>query len=89
MRESKVETDLVDAAAKEGWSSFKLSKSETRGRPDRWFYRNPAIVKPIEIKAPGERPTRQQLKRIEELRANGFDADWCDNVEDGLAILRR
>ena len=88
MRENVVETALVEAAEAEGWRTKKLAKTSERGDPDRWFGRR-GVSKFIEVKAPGERPNRQQVKRMQELRDDGFDADWCDNVSDGLAILRR
>lgn len=88
MRENAVEAALVAAAEAEGWISIKLAKTGVRGWTDRLFLRR-GIVKPIEIKRPGEKPTRQQMARILELIDAGFDAGWCDNVEDGLAILRR
>ena len=88
MRESSVETALVAAAEAEGWRTKKLAKTSERGDPDRWFGRR-GVSKFIEVKRPGKRPNRQQVKRILELIDDGFDAGWCDNVEDGLAILRR
>ncbi len=88
MRESPIEKRLVEDAGAEGWKSIKMAKTECRGRPDRLFYRK-SVTKFIEVKAPGKFPTRQQFKRMEELRIEGFDADWCDSVEGGLAILRR
>jgi hypothetical protein len=88
MRESAVEAALIAAAEAEGWITKKLAKTSERGDPDRWFGRQ-GVSKFIEVKAPGERPNRQQLKRIWELIENGFDAAWVDNVEDGLEFLRR
>ena len=88
MRENAVESELVALAKLKAWDTIKLAKTEARGRPDRLFLRD-GVVKFIEVKAPGKEPNRQQWKRIDELRANGFDADWCDNVSDGLAILHR
>lgn len=38
------------------------------------------IIK-IEFKRPGKAPTEQQMKRINEIRAAGGEADWCDSYE--------
>lgn len=35
----------------------------------------------IEFKRPGEEPTTQQWKRINEINAAGGEAWWCDSIE--------
>lgn len=88
VREREVEAELVRLAEAEGWRTKKLAKTQENGDTDRLFLRR-GVAKFIEVKRPGERPNRQQLKRIKEHLDDGFDAGWCDNEEDGLAILRR
>ena len=54
--------------------------SNPPGFPDWCFLKGYvyAVVKIIEIKAPGKRPTKLQLAWLERLRKDGFDADWYD-----------
>jgi len=87
-RESSVETRLVEAAAVEGWDTIKLSRTDAKGRPDRMFLRDGRVVF-LEVKRPGEEPNRQQKNAAVWLQSLGFMADWVDNVDDGLKLLRR
>lgn len=54
-----------------------------RGWPDNTCGKYPpgSGIIHIEFKVPGEEPTEQQWKRINEIRAAGGEADWADSVE--------
>lgn len=41
----------------------------------------------LEIKAPGEHPTKEQWAYIDKVRANGFFAHYADNLDSALGIL--
>lgn len=41
----------------------------------------------IEVKAPGEEPTKLQLKTLEDIRKSGAVAGWTDSVEGFAKIL--
>ena len=41
----------------------------------------------IEVKKPGEKPTKQQLEYLEMVEDNGGLADWVTNVEDAKALI--
>ena len=85
--EERVEATICKEAVRAGWRTYKLSFIGTRGAPDRMFGRNRRAVL-IEFKAPGEAPTRQQLRRHGELVEDfGFEVYWADNLNDARLIL--
>lgn len=85
--EERLEKTIRREAVRAGWRTYKLSFTGTRGAPDRIFGRNRRAIL-IEFKAPGEEPTRQQLKRHEELVEDfGFEVYWADNLDDARLIL--
>lgn len=88
--ESNVEVDIVALALSLGYSfEMKVMQANKRGIPDRWFIKFGPTVKVIEVKQPGEEPTPQQWRRINELRELGIDAWWADSVESARVILER
>ena len=42
----------------------------------------------LEVKQPGKRPSVAQRQRIELIRANGGCADWVDDVDEVLPLIR-
>lgn len=85
--EAKIERTICDEAEAAGWKAWKLTFPAVNGAPDRIFGRERRAVL-IEFKAPGEEPTRQQLKRHKELRDYfGFEVYWCDSMADARRIL--
>ena len=87
VRESVVERNICEFAEQHGWFQAKVEKCNRRGFPDRLFIRNGVVVF-IEIKRPGEAPTRQQLRRHAEMRSHGAKVHWVDNLEVAKGILR-
>lgn len=88
MRESAVEKAIVSYAKDNGMLTLKLNGSGDRGKPDRWFgFAGRSLF--LEIKRPGERPEPLQFWWFRQLKGSGFTADWCDNVADGIGILRK
>lgn len=86
IRESKVESDIRKYALKRGWWQCKFTSPSLRGVPDRLFIRGGRHVF-IEVKAPGEKATRQQQKRHEDMRKHGAEVFIIDNAEDAYAVL--
>lgn len=86
MRESYIEKKVVAFAVSLGWLSYKWKSANRRGVPDRLFFKDGRLII-IEFKAPGEEPTKKQLKVHERLRKQGFEVYVIDNVEDGKEIF--
>lgn len=84
--ESQVEGTLVRYAAKKGVLTFKFSSPSHRGVPDRIFMCNGNVLF-LEIKRPGERPTKLQEHTLRAIRQSGVAADWVDNEDDGKAFV--
>lgn len=87
MRESAVERLVVSEAKKLGIRSIKLASPGDVGKPDRMFYRHGKVCF-IEFKAPGKKPTALQMKWINDLRTEGFAADWFDYLPAATQFLR-
>lgn len=41
----------------------------------------------LEVKKPGEKPSPKQNFVMDELRAIGYDVDWCDNSADARFMI--
>lgn len=88
MREAAVERMLVRYAKDNGLLTLKLNGPGDRGKPDRWFgYEGRSLF--LEIKRPGQKPEPLQYWWNDRLQERGFTAGWCDNVVDGIGILRK
>lgn len=85
--ESKVEKDIVKMAKGLGYWVCKFTSPALAGVPDRMFIRNGRVVF-IEIKRPGNAPTKLQEIRMRDMEAHGAEVHWVDNVEAARAILR-
>lgn len=86
--EARIERTICDEAKADGWVVRKLRFLDANGAPDRLFGKARRTVV-IEFKAPGEEPTRQQLKRHAELRDEfGWEVYWCDDFDEPRRILQ-
>lgn len=85
-RESAVESDIRKFALATGWWVAKFTSPGKNGVPDRIFIKNGIHIF-IEIKRPGEEPTKQQYVRMAEMKKYGAITHWVDNVEDAKEIL--
>lgn len=86
MRESTIERAACKYAKDNGVTVLKLGGPANRGKPDRLFLKDGKILF-CEFKAPNKKPTAIQRKWIEDLRAQGFRADWCDNLHTAIALI--
>lgn len=60
----------------------------TPGESDVWGHRGTdgkALY--LEVKLPGEKPRKNQLKFIEAMRKSGAIAGWCTSVERAIEIV--
>jgi hypothetical protein len=87
VRESAVESDIVDFAEIRGWWAAKFVSPGLNGVTDRLFIRRGRHVF-MEVKRPGEEPTTQQHKRMRDMKAHGAEVYWVDSLEQARAILR-
>lgn len=81
-----IEQPLFRYARSRGWLCEKVVSMSRRGWPDRFFARKGRIVL-VELKAPGKGPTEQQCIRHRELRAQGVEVAWFDNLETAKAFF--
>ncbi len=85
--EATVERTICDEARDQGWRVRKVAFLDIRGCPDRFFGKDGRTIA-IEFKRDGKEPSRQQWKRIEELRKDfGLEVYVCDNIPHGRRIL--
>jgi len=85
--ETQIETKVSNYAKSKGCLSYKFSSPANRGVPDRIFILPNGVVLFMELKAPGKTPTALQLKHAQEIRANGGNAVWVDNLEDAKSYI--
>jgi len=79
-RERTIENACVELAKTAGWVTLKLDRA-ARSWPDRMFLGPINMHFFVEFKRPGEEPRKQQLRRIEELKALGHHVYVLDSVE--------
>ena len=81
MRESQIETKLVQAVRQTGGLALKFISPGFNGVPDRLLLFSGGSVAFCEVKAPGQKPRPLQVHRMEQLRALGFSVYVVDSVE--------
>lgn len=84
-RESDIQDAVVTYARSLRIIARKLNFGE--GWPDYLFLFGGKVLF-IEFKAPGEKPTALQVEMHGILRAEGFQVEVVDNVEDGNKLIR-
>lgn len=91
-RESVIEGDIVEYAESRGWWTTKYTSPGRRGVPDRIFLRKRQGEGKrtvfIEVKKVGEEPTVQQAKVHRDMRAQGAEVYWTDNLEEAKQWLK-
>ena len=85
--ESVVERKVCRYGNSIGITSQKFTSPNRRSVPDRIFFLGNGIVKFIEFKRAGEKPTDAQQREHERLRNMGYEVHVVDNVEDGELLL--
>lgn len=82
-----IEQPATEYAESRGWLIEKVVSNSRRGFPDRFCARRGRVML-LEFKAPGKEPTSQQLKRHKELRDQGVEVHWVDNLQDAKTLFR-
>ncbi len=87
--EAKIEKKLKRWAKDNNCLTYKFSSPANRGVPDRIFIGPGGKVLFLELKAPGEKPTALQNKRIAEIVDQGGQATWTDDAELGKFLIKK
>lgn len=86
--ESSVEGTVTKYAESLGWLAYKFTSPGKRGVLDHLYF-NYGVCIAIEFKAKGKKPSKQQIKRREELKSRGIYTAVVDNITDGKIYLNR
>ena len=86
MNEHVIETKLKNAVEDIGGLCWKLVCPGTTGVPDRICLMNSRAVF-VELKAPGKQPRPIQLRRMNQLRDQGFQTFVIDSVDGIKEVL--
>lgn len=86
MKESEIEKALNDAVKARGGFTRKVVYQGRKGAPDRWcfLFGNLLIV---ELKRPGEEPTKQQLNELVRLRNAGMCVCWISTLDEVARLI--
>lgn len=85
--EAKIEEKLVKAVKKAGGLCLKLVSPGYVGVPDRIVLVAIGKIGFVEVKAPGKKPRKIQIKRHRELRTLGFNTYVLDDVNQIGGII--
>lgn len=97
MLEKHIEGPASQYAKLRRWFVTKIEKATPNGFPDRFYARKTekcpccgrsGDVLLIEYKAPGKKPTEQQLLRHQQLRDAGVRVEVVDDLERAKELLR-
>lgn len=90
-RKDPLEKDIERKVSEHGKSigipSMKFTSPNYRSVPDRIFFLGQGIVKFIEFKRAGEKPTAAQVREHDRLRNMGYDVAVVDSVNLGIYVL--
>ena len=86
MNEQFIESQLKKAVEASGGLCWKLVCPGTTGVPDRICLMNSRAVF-VELKAPGKKPRPIQVRRMNQLRQQGFTALVVDSVDGIQEVL--
>lgn len=92
VRETTIESYLLDLVRRLGGLCIKLSAPSDAGWPDRLIVLPGGLVGVLELKRPGKTPTRLQLYRIGQLVGLGLKAGWANSfagVDRFIASMQR
>lgn len=81
-----VQNPVMKYGRSNGWLVHRMAFIGRRGCPDAWFFKRGTLLI-VEFKAPGKKATPQQIKRHDELRAQGMRVFVIDSAEAGRKLL--
>lgn len=85
--EKDIQKACVAYARSRGWWARKFASPANRSVPDYIFGKNGCVVF-IEFKAPGKKPTENQLEEHKAMVAAGLTVYWLDNVDLFKTVMR-
>ena len=89
MRESAIEAYLRDRVKAQGGKAYKFVSPGNTGVPDRMVCLPGGRVVFVELKAPGEKPTKLQRNRHRELRGFGQIVFGCVDSKADVDLMLR
>lgn len=81
MKESQLQSKIIERLKKHGWYVVKLIQTNTNGMPDLMCIRKGNVIF-LEVKIEGEELKPLQEHRIKQLNQMGVFARMVDNVDD-------
>lgn len=87
IRERDVEQAVIRFAKSRNCLIYKFSSPSHRGVCDRIVMGPTGVVLFLELKAPGEKPTALQQKFINDIRQQGGNAEWADNIDLARTLI--
>ncbi|EGG92988.1 hypothetical protein IMCC1989_1941 [gamma proteobacterium IMCC1989] len=88
MRESVIEKKVTEYAKEQGWLSYKWSSPNSRGVPDRLYFKR-CLVVVVEFKATNKKPSKLQKEIHKKLNEQGFLVHVIDSIETGKQLFTR
>lgn len=91
VKEAMIENYLVKKVREVGGKAIKLNPHNERGLPDRMCVFPRGVIIFVEVKAPGKKPRKNQVKQLQIFKALGHHAVWLDTKTkvDRLLVLYR
>ena len=86
MRESLIESKVVEYARSRGWAAYKWASPGTKGVHDHIFFKG-GLCFTIEFKAPGKKATKLQRMCAETLQSAGIYCACVDAIHVGKHIV--
>lgn len=84
--EADIEEKVVEHALSLGALHLKLNVRGRTGWPDQMFLHNGKVLF-LELKRPGEEPTKIQAHTHSLIRQQGGWVEWTDNLDEAKRIL--
>lgn len=81
VRESEIEAYFVRQVKNRGGAAYKFTAPGRRSVPDRIVFWPSTVIHFVELKAPGKKPTPQQLREHERLKHFGHYVVVLDSKE--------
>lgn len=87
--EKDIEKAIGLYAKQHGCMYMKFTSPSQRAVPDRMIITKDGIIGFLEVKRAGQVPTKLQAIKMAELKQQGCNVTWCDNVGDGKVFVDR
>lgn len=84
--ERTLERAVVAFCKQERLVTYKFTSPAMKGVPDRIIIGTGGVLF-MELKAPGNRPTKLQKWHLDRIAMAGGEAVWCDNIETAKEII--